>query len=108
MENLMSLALEAHNPQKNHHRRYEIEIGRDLFEEWTLSIRYGRVGRVGQAKLFSSKHIEELEPIIRERLRRRITSRNRIGCSYKVVKLEEADSFSAGCVLANELLERLQ
>ncbi|MFK7735151.1 MAG: WGR domain-containing protein [Pirellulaceae bacterium] len=104
----MLLALEAHNPELNHHRRYEIEIGKDMFDEWTLSIRYGRVGKVGQAKLFSSKRIGELEPIIRERLRRRMTSQTRIGCSYKITKLEQADSFIASSLLSSELLERLQ
>lgn len=107
MENLMSLALEAHNPLKNHHRRYEIEIGMDLFDKWTLSIRYGRVGRVGHAELFSSTHIAELQTIVHQRLRRRMTSRSRIGCRYRVVSLEQAASISSYQLLSPELLEKL-
>lgn len=107
MENLLTLALEAHNPERNHHRRYEIEIGRDLFDEWTLSIRYGRVGRIGQAKVFSSKDLRELEPIIRGRLRRRMTSQSRIGCSYKIVKREESPVIHFTSVIPSELVAKL-
>jgi hypothetical protein len=35
-------ALEAHHAEGNHHRRYEATIGRDLFGDWTVTIRYGR------------------------------------------------------------------
>jgi hypothetical protein len=39
MENLLTIALEAHNDDLNHHRSYEITVGRDLLDDWTLSIR---------------------------------------------------------------------
>lgn len=41
MDNLLYLCFEAHNPARNHHRRYEVRLGRDLF---------GRRAIVGCAK----------------------------------------------------------
>ena len=35
-------ALEAHHAERNHHRRYEATLGRDLFGDWSVTIRYGR------------------------------------------------------------------
>lgn len=43
MDHLLSAIWEAHHPIKNHHRRYQIVIGRDLLNHWTLSVIYGRV-----------------------------------------------------------------
>ena len=51
MDNLLSLAFEAHHAEKNFHRRYQITIGRDLFGEWTVAIHYGRAGRAGRQLL---------------------------------------------------------
>jgi len=67
----MTLALEAHSDEGNHHRRYEIVIGRDLLDDWTLSVRYGRVGRGGQEKRYAARDTIEIRAIIRDKLRRR-------------------------------------
>jgi hypothetical protein len=48
MDNLLSVAFEAHHQEKNHHQRYEVTIGRDLLDDWTVAIRYGRTGRSGR------------------------------------------------------------
>ena len=48
MDNLLTLALEAHNAEKNHHRRYQVTLGRDLLDHWTVAIRYGRTGQAGR------------------------------------------------------------
>jgi len=39
MDNLLTVAFEAHRDELNHHRRYQIVIGRDLLDDWTVSIR---------------------------------------------------------------------
>lgn len=49
MDNLLTVAFEAHHPERNHHRRYEVRVGRDLFDDWTVTIRYGRVGRADRS-----------------------------------------------------------
>ena len=87
MENLLTLALEAHNGERNHHRRYEIRVGRDLFAIWTLTIRYGRAGNTLREERFSSAHKSELQAISSDRLRRRSNAKRRIGARYEVVEL---------------------
>jgi predicted DNA-binding WGR domain protein len=53
MDNLLTVAFEAHNPELNHHRRYQVTLDRDLLDAWTLSISYGRTGQGGQEKRFA-------------------------------------------------------
>ena len=48
MDNLLTVAFEAHNAEKNHHRRYQVTLGRDLLDDWTVAIRYGRTGQGGR------------------------------------------------------------
>lgn len=38
MDNLLRVAFEAHHSFRNHHRRYEITVGRDLLDDWIVSI----------------------------------------------------------------------
>jgi predicted DNA-binding WGR domain protein len=54
MDNLLTVAFEAHHAGKNHQRRYEVTVGRDLFDHWTVAVRYGRIGRGGQEKGYAS------------------------------------------------------
>ena len=84
MDNLLTLTLEAHNPERNHHRHYEIAVGRDLLDDWTVSIRYGRAGQFGRMERFGGKDAEALQVLIRDRLRRRQSAMTRIGCQYGV------------------------
>ena len=93
MDNLLTLVLEAHNDQSNHHRRYEIIVGRDLLGDWTVTICNGRVGARGQQRVYASPKREVLQGIIAERLKRRTSAPNRIGCAYRVKMLDIAESF---------------
>lgn len=107
MDNLLTLALEAHNSELNHHRRYEIRIGRDLFDEWTLSIRYGRVGAVGQGIQYAAKELDELQKMVAERLKRRLTSEKRISCKYRITSLNVSRSIPINSLLPGDLLARM-
>ncbi len=42
--NLLTVAFEAHNPEKNHHRRYRVTLGRDLLDDRMVAILYRRTG----------------------------------------------------------------
>jgi predicted DNA-binding WGR domain protein len=95
MENLLTIALEAHNDDLNHHRRYEITVGRDLLDDWTLSIRYGRVGGGYQTQRFAGKDEDQIRAIVRERLRRRRSAPKRIGCAYRVTMFDAVAEFDA-------------
>ncbi len=106
MDNLLSVAFEAHNDGKNHHRRYQVTVGRDLFDAWTVAIQYGRVGREGRQKRFASPKAEEMQRVIGERLRRRLTATRRIGCAYRLTRFEMAEGFDSAAWLPGEVMAR--
>lgn len=109
MENLLSLAFEAHHAEKNHHRRYELRIGRDLFGNWMVSIRYGRTGGSGGRELnYGGIDAEHLRAIIRDRLLRRLSAPTRIGCPYRLANFSAAPGVDASIWLPSDLLSRFQ
>ena len=77
MDNLLTVAFEAQNAELNHHRRYQITVGRDLLDDWTVLICYGRLGQGGQMKRFASSHDDLVKAIIRDRLLRRLSAPRR-------------------------------
>lgn len=89
MENLWSITLEAHNPERNHHRSYHISLGRDLFGYWTVEIAYGRCGQGKQSKRYGSSNLQEAQAIIQRALKRRMGAKARIGCEYEVAGVAE-------------------
>ena len=107
MDNLLSVSFEAHNQERNHHRRYEIRLGRDLFGEWTVSLIYGRTGRGGQEVRHSGADTNGLRKLIRECLRRRLSAPGRIGCKYLMKEMSAADGVDVGYWLPAETLAAL-
>jgi predicted DNA-binding WGR domain protein len=108
MDNLLSVTFEAHNDERNHHRRYEIRLGRDLFGDWTVALSYGRTGRGGQVVRHSASDSEQIRKVIRESLRRRLSAPKRIGCSYRLKGLSVADGVDAGFWLPPAVLSAFQ
>jgi hypothetical protein len=106
MDNLLTVAFEAHNAELNHHRRYQITVGRDLLDEWTVAICYGRSGQGGQMKRFASPEAEEVRTIILDRLRRRLSAPRRIGCPYRLTTLNSAPGFDASAWLPGKVMAR--
>jgi predicted DNA-binding WGR domain protein len=106
MDNLLTVAFEAHHTEHNHHRRYQVTVGRDLFDAWTVAIRYGRVGQDGQQKRYVSPTAEEMRRIISERLRRRLSATKRIGCAYRLIRLDTAEGFDSAAWLPGEIMAR--
>ena len=105
MENLLSLAFEAHNAEKNHHRRYELTIGRDLLGHWTVSVNYGRTGALrGRELRYGGLDAEPLRIIIRDRLLRRLSAPRRIGCPYRLVGFDAAADVDASFWLAADMM----
>lgn len=91
MDNLLSIRLEAHHPERNHHRFYELAIGLDLFDLWTLTINYGRIGGHGHERQFSSSDLQPLQNQIQHCLKVRETAPQRLGCRYRLVSIEQTD-----------------
>jgi predicted DNA-binding WGR domain protein len=106
MDNLLTVALEAHHAELNHHRRYEIVVGRDLLDDWTVCIRYGRIEQDGQVQRFAGSHDAEMKAIVRDRLRRRLSAPKRIGCAYRMTNLSTADGFDGMAWLPVEVMAR--
>ena len=108
MDNLLSVTFEAHNAERNHHRRYEVRLGRDLFGEWTVSLIYGRTGRGGQEVRYSSAEANCLRKVIRECLQRRLSAPGRIGCKYLMKEMSAADGVDVGFWMPADTLAALE
>lgn len=106
MDNLLTLAFEAHHAERNHHRHYEVRIGRDLLDDWTVAIRYGRVGQRSQERQYGSPELETIRTILRDRLRRRLSAPKRIGCPYRLTTFSQASGFDAASWLPADLMAR--
>jgi len=104
MDNLLTISLDAHNADRNHHRRYEIRLGRDLFGDWTVCLLYGRVGRAGQLVRHSGADPERLRQVIQASLRRRLSAPKRIGCAYRLSGLSTADGIDVAFWLSGDAL----
>lgn len=104
MDNLLTISFEAHNAELNHHRRYEITVGRDLFDDWNVSIRYGRIGQHGHTKRFAGPRDDEMKAVIRDRLRRRLSAPKRIGCPYRMTSLNTAAGFDVAAWLPGDVM----
>jgi hypothetical protein len=105
-DNLPTLGPEAHYDERNHHRRYEIVVGRDLLNDWTVTIRYGRTGQGGQEKRVASPREETAREVIRHRLLRRLSARTRIGCQYRLTVLVSAPGFAVEDWLPRDVMAR--
>ena len=104
MNNLLTMELEAHHAELNHHRRYRITVGRDLLEHWTVSICFGRTGQEGRELRYVSATAQELQQVIRERLRRRRSASRRIGCAYRMTSFSAAPEFNVTGWLPTDVL----
>jgi predicted DNA-binding WGR domain protein len=104
MDNLLAVAVEAHNADRNHHRRYELVLGQDLLDDWTVAIRYGRVGQGRRLLRFASPRADEIRAVIRDRLRRRLSAPKRIGCPYRLSALSTAPGFDAAAWLPGDVM----
>ena len=104
MDNLLSVSFEAHHHEKNHHRRYEVVIGRDLLDAWTVAIRYGRTGQGGTERRYASPQADEMRAVIRDRLRRRLSAPRRIGCHYRLAAYSAAPGFDAAAWLPGDIM----
>jgi hypothetical protein len=99
MDNLLTVAFEAHHSEWNHHRRYEIVIGRDLFNDWTASIRYGRTGQAGREEHFASSTADDIRAVIRPAPHRgalpagKLQRRARLRCSGLVARRGDGEVF---------------
>jgi hypothetical protein len=106
VDNVLSVTFEAHHQEHNHHRRYQVIIGRDLLDDWTVAIRYGRIGQDGTERRYASPQADHMRAVIRDRLRRQLSAPRRIGCPYRLTALNAAPGFDAAAWLPGEVMAR--
>ena len=106
MDNLLTVAIEAHSTEKNHHRWYQLTLGRDLLEDWTVSIRYGRMGQAGRELQYAATSADDMRTFIRRRLQRRLSAPKRIGCAYRLAAFNASPGFDTAFWLPGELMAR--
>jgi predicted DNA-binding WGR domain protein len=106
MDNLLSVAFQAHHDANNHHRHYAVTLGRDLLDHWTVSITYGRTGQAGRELRYAAPAPEPIKAVIRDRLRRRLSAPKRIGCPYRLAAYTAAPGFDAAAWLPGDIMAR--
>lgn len=84
MTEVLWIAMEAHNAERNHHRRYEVAVCRDLLGDLTATVSFGRAGERLRIQRFSMPDDEELQRMVLERLSRRLSAERRIFCRYEI------------------------
>ncbi len=81
----MTIRLEAHDAQRNIHRRYEIARSPDLFG-WTLvECRWGRAGGELRSKILAAPTVDAADRLVKGVMRKRAGSVKRIGVAYREV-----------------------
>jgi hypothetical protein len=87
MDNLLYIILRAARPEFGHDRGYQIKLGIDLFNQWFVTVSFGRYKTLGtnQTKYFNTR--KEAYQFIDRSLKRRLSSPRRIGCPYQMVAL---------------------
>lgn len=107
MLDLLTIALEAHNDERNHHRRYEVSVGRDLLEHWVVTVRYGRVGRPLRELRYGSASIDAAREVVNDRLKQRVSAPKRIGCAYRLRGFNTATDFDSAAWVPASVLAQL-
>lgn len=107
MEGEFSIVLVARNPQRNCHRYYAINVGRDLFGHWLIVVRNGRVGSRPRETRMVCPDNAALESNLRTRLKRRLSAPRRLGCAYELRELHSSGSAELSSLLQSIPLQEL-
>ena len=81
------IRLEARNPAKGHFRAYSIDAAQNLFGEWDIEVKFGRIGRRGRSVTYSAADDATAATIVRNCLQRRASAPKRIGVRYQIREL---------------------
>jgi hypothetical protein len=106
MDNLLTIAFEAHHSERNHHRRHQVTVGCDLLDDWTVAICYGRADQEGRELHCASPKPDDMKAVIRDRLRRRPSAPKRIGFAYRLSAFTAAPGFDTSAWLPGEIMAR--
>lgn len=93
MLDAFSARLEARDPAKGHFRSYRLDAGTDLFGNWTVDIRFGRIGTRGHHIRHVVSDESEAQKLVKQMLRRRATAQKRIGTGYRFLELHDPQAW---------------
>lgn len=77
--------LRATDAARNIHRAYAVELLPDLFGNFIVETRWGRIGARGQQHRVIFDTLDAAERHVRAALKRRDTAEGRIGVPYRIV-----------------------
>jgi hypothetical protein len=98
------ITLVAIHPERNVRHSYRLSLGRNLLGDWTVELRYGRIGQRGQERRIVWHSLEEGRRLARTYLRRRISAPRRIGCPYRVANFDPGQTDLLSSALPNGLV----
>jgi predicted DNA-binding WGR domain protein len=80
--NFHLIHLEAHLPEANIRRFFNILFGKNLFGDLQMTVTNGRIGAKGRKKHFLFEEETSLYKKLRQVLRKRLNAHKRLGCAY--------------------------
>jgi hypothetical protein len=106
MDDLVNVAFEARHSTNKRHQHYAVTLGRDLLDDRTVSVRRGYMGQADHELRCASPRPEEMQAVIRDRLRRRLSVPKRIGCPYRLATFSAAPGLDASAWLPGDVMAR--
>lgn len=85
--NTFRIELHAVDPANNRARFYRIEAGHDLFGDFTVVIRFGRIGSKGRSKTHVVTSVAAGKDFVMLCLKQRQSAPRRIGIAYQLREL---------------------
>jgi len=85
MDNLLHISLRAVRRKIGLDRVYRISLGTDLFQQWFVTVTFGRYNTAGTSQTKYFEGMEEACRFIDRVLKKRLSAPGRIGCHYQMV-----------------------
>ena len=92
------IVLRAIERERNVYRSWMCSVGRDLFGDLVVSVRYGRTGTDGQTIRYAMADEGSAERFLLKALRRRAGAERRCGAAYRVVEATGFEALPAGLI----------
>ncbi|MCA1945248.1 MAG: WGR domain-containing protein [Desulfovibrio sp.] len=86
---IYSVRLEAHNPARNCHRFYALDVFEGLPGYVVVETRYGRVGTRGRVCRRATESLAQAREMVMTSLGKRRGATRRLGVAYAVVRLHD-------------------
>jgi len=88
MDNLLHIRLRAVSSKIGLDRFYRISLGTDLFQQWFVTVTFGRYKTSGTSQTSYFEGKKEACQFIDRVLKKRLSAPGRIGCPYQMVSFK--------------------